>query len=300
LGDIADNQGNPTGMPNRVDFFQSRIQPSGIAQGERPFVQEHMGRPIDGWHNNSAINNWTSNIKTTDELRVATKPKVNYAVPIKSGHSRIAEPSKGYDEVPKNRPDKAWQQGPERWLTTVGVEKGMRQNEVVVLKDEERETTEKYYRGPAVSAAYGFQTYIRPVLEPFMTFYKLTVGEHFGTKGSIAGSNAPSYDVWKKSKLNISRDKNNEVPREPTGWRPEKYAEQGDVAIKKNDKDYTWARSVNGARTNMQTNLVEAQGTMTIRPEVGKDMLIKRLDSETIRQLDHNPYQVKFNPDNAH
>ena len=88
--------------------------------------------------------------KTTDELRVATNPKLSYKGRVLPG-KKISKPGME-GKVSKNRPDTFAVHGPERYFTTTGASKGQKQRSKVVDRKTNRQCTTKEYTGAAAPA----------------------------------------------------------------------------------------------------------------------------------------------------
>lgn len=109
--------GNPFGLESATDFVQSRINEPRNRAGERPFepvrvssgVGEKYGSTGKGGFQQLEVNEiMQKGMKTTDELRVANKPKLTYegvAVPGQHFIGKSAELN-NLGEVRKHRPDR--------------------------------------------------------------------------------------------------------------------------------------------------------------------------------------------------
>lgn len=105
--------GNPFGLESSTDFIESRINTPVARNGERPFeptrvgpgVNEGYGMTGKGGFQQFEINE-IMRPKTTDELRVATDPKLTYLTPVVPGQHFVANPADNPGEVRKYRPDK--------------------------------------------------------------------------------------------------------------------------------------------------------------------------------------------------
>ena len=105
--------GNPFGLESSTDFVQNRIDLPRARNGERPFeptrvgpaVNEGFGLTGKGGFQQLEINE-IMRPKTTDDLRVATNPKMSYLQPVVPGQHFVANPSDNPGEVRKYRPDK--------------------------------------------------------------------------------------------------------------------------------------------------------------------------------------------------
>lgn len=105
--------GNPFGLESSTDFIESRINAPRNRAGERPFeptrvgpgVGEGYGMTGKGGFQQLEINE-IMRPKTTDELRVANKPKLSYNAPVVPGQHFVANPMDNPGELRKYRPDK--------------------------------------------------------------------------------------------------------------------------------------------------------------------------------------------------
>lgn len=98
--------GNPFGLEASTDFVQSRINAPRNRAGERPFeptrvapgVGEGFGNTGKGGFQQFEVNE-IMRPRTTDELRVATKPKLTYGGVVVPGQRFIANPMENPGEV---------------------------------------------------------------------------------------------------------------------------------------------------------------------------------------------------------
>jgi hypothetical protein len=204
-----------------------------------------------------------------------------------------------HGEMPKNRPDRYWVNGPDRWNTTTGVEKGetLRHDMDATLQEQNRDTTDDTQgrMGPAVAAAAGFRSYIRPVLEPFMTFYKLTVGDHFGGGPGTKVSGPTLYDAW----YNISTNANKEQlakTRAPVTHGPKTFVGKDEVGaydLHADEQLRMQQRLNNAHRNNQQSSGRDGLGTVFYKPELPTDAQSRRLNDTSIADsLASNPYTI--------
>jgi hypothetical protein len=119
------------GTPNMTDFMQSRANVSQRMANVKPFMEKQEAPGLGGTGGESAGYNsgmmarelWMP--RNVDELRVANKPKTGgtvaygYEGPAASRVKNIG--TEGILE--KNRPERAFEWGPERYMTTTGLEK---------------------------------------------------------------------------------------------------------------------------------------------------------------------------------
>jgi hypothetical protein len=162
--------GNPFGMEDNTEFVQSRMEPARSRAGERPFepvrvaagVGEKFGSTGKGGFQQIEINeSMIKNIKRTDDLRTADKPKLTYNKPVVPGQRFVANSANDAGEVRKYRPDGFFiDEAGERF---VGAFAQDAQKEMVrpiqVMKHTARPETSVEYTGPAASQAFG-ETYV--------------------------------------------------------------------------------------------------------------------------------------------
>jgi len=155
------------GAPNQSDFMQSRVNPSMRMANVKPFAEERvapglgLGYTTDGagGFNSGMMERDSWREKTVDQLRVDNKQKASGLMML--GHegpamSRITNlGSIGHME--KNRPDRHFESGPERYMTTTGASKGPMMNAIPVDRHVNRPETTASYMGGAgynVESAY--------------------------------------------------------------------------------------------------------------------------------------------------
>lgn len=171
----------PFGMQNESDFMQSRMVSSLRTNNVFPIEQTQVGPgvndgytnlPSGGYQQFNAIQEFALP-KTTDELRVANKPKLTYEGVVVPGAAPITQPGL-QAPVKKNRPDRFGITGMDRVNTAVGQQVAQAIYPETIMKAQDRETTSVYYNSAAQAAAGGFLSYIRAFTEPYQDFMKLT------------------------------------------------------------------------------------------------------------------------------
>lgn len=308
----ANTTQSPFGMPNVSDFMHSRVNAPVKAEGTWAGQQVRVGpgigkgydwRPSEGFHQASTFDYVQP--KDSDELRVADKVRKTYVTDMNPGHSRISEPMQRHEELPKNRPDRWWVNGPDRWNTTVGVEKGetMRHDMSATLPDQNRDTTddmEGRITGPPVAAAAGYRSYIRPVLEPLMTFYKLTVGDYYGGGPGSRVSGPTLYDAWYRMTTNGNKEVLSKS-RAPAAQGPKTFVGKDGVGKYdlNQDEGLRMAQRVGNAhRNNQQSSGRDGLGTTFFRPGLPEDAESRRLyDNAPAASLANNPFHVPLRAD---
>lgn len=181
-----------TGLPfhNQVetDFEQSRMVSSLRTHNVFPIEQVQVGPGGNDGFTNIPRGGYQQDQyreyalpKTTDEIRVETKPKLTFQPPLIRGVNVVTQPGVQADVV-KNRPDRYVLYGMDRVNTAVGAQTASRVYPGQPMKEQARETTGVEYEGPARGNAI-FASYIRAFTEPFEEFMKLTAEGRPGPAG---------------------------------------------------------------------------------------------------------------------
>ena len=203
--------GLPFGRQVETDFEQSRMVSSMAMKNVFPIQPTLVGPGVDDGYTNLPSGGYQQDAarefalpKTTDEIRVANKPKVTYTSdPVPGAHyitdMGIQAP------VKKNRPDRfqvlqAADGSLPHVNTTMGQQVASAIYPTQVMKLQDRESTSVEYSGTAQAAAGGFLSYIRAFTEPFQQFMKLTVEGRPTPAGPVGGMNdlaagTQSYNV---------------------------------------------------------------------------------------------------------
>jgi hypothetical protein len=179
--------GNPHGMEDNTDFFQSRIatQAPVVRNGERPFEQTKVGSGLGekfGFSGKGGFQQLEINEimrpKDTNELRVLTNPKQSYDKPVVPGSHFVGTSAEVSDlgEVRKYKPDSFYiDQTGERYFVTTGdlIKDTVRSTQV--LPHTTRPETSVEYGGIANSQDFG---------ESYVTgSYRMPMGQQYGGAG---------------------------------------------------------------------------------------------------------------------
>jgi len=147
------------GAPNQSDFLQSRINPSKYMSNVKPFGEQKVGPGLGLGYTTEGAGGYNSGMamrevwadRSVDELRVKTNPKASGLGLY--GHEGPAisfvqeRGDQGRQE--KNRPETAFETGPERYLATTGAVKGNMNIPETMLKEVARPETTQEYQGVA-------------------------------------------------------------------------------------------------------------------------------------------------------
>lgn len=142
------------GAPNATDFVRSRMNVSAKMSNVKLFQSEQVSPGLNGQtsqgFNSGMMARETWLPKTVDELRVANNPKASHMLVGHEGPagSRIANLGL-MGQMEKHRPERAYETGPERYMTTTGLQKGQTLQSVPIERFVNRTTTTTSYVGGA-------------------------------------------------------------------------------------------------------------------------------------------------------
>ena len=187
--------GNPFGMEDNTDFVQSRINTPRNRAGEKPFepvrvapaVGEGFGSTGKGGFQQLETNQYMmKNIKRTDDLRTADKPKLTYDRPVVPGVSFVTAGAKDTGEVRKYKPDAFFiDESGERFVGAFAqdAQKG-EARPIQVMKHQARPETSVEYVGPGASQGFG---------DSYVTgSYRAPMAQQYGGAG-YRNADASSY-----------------------------------------------------------------------------------------------------------
>ncbi len=165
------NVSNVYGTQNLDGYQMERYTSSisNIRSNETPVAKQYIAPNLNDGYNNAGGGFIRGNggidaiqyamPKTTDEIRVKTKPKISYFGRIVSG-AHVAKPGK-VGTVYKNRPDTFWIETPDRYFTTVGAVEAPASRPCQVLKYTNRKTTELKTRINPAAPTHGSKGVVR-------------------------------------------------------------------------------------------------------------------------------------------
>lgn len=187
--DAKPGTGNPFGNQVETDFEQSRMVSGQNMKNVFPIEQVRVGPGANDGYTNLGKGGFQQDQlreyelpKTTDEIRVATKPKLSYEPPMIQGSNHITMPGIQAD-VKKNKPDRFQVLGMDRVNTSVGAQTAPHIYPEQPMKLQARESTSVAYNGQAGGNAI-FTSYIRAFTEPYQEFMKLTAEGRPGPAGA--------------------------------------------------------------------------------------------------------------------
>jgi hypothetical protein len=191
--DVKPGGGNPFGQPVETDFEQSRMVTGMNMKNVFPIQQVQVGPGANDGYTNIPKGGYQQDSmrefalpKTTDELRVVSKPKLTYELEPVPGASKVT--NAGIQApVNKNRPDKFAVIGMDRANTAVGAQVAQAMYPDQLIKEQARETTGVEYFGSGGGREGFWASYIRAFTEPYQEFMKLTA-EGRPNPGGLQGS----------------------------------------------------------------------------------------------------------------
>lgn len=150
------------GAPNMSDFYQSRVNPSNKMSNVKPFAEEYVAPGLNSGYGSSGVGGYNSSLyardtyldRGVDELRVANHLKPSgislygHEGPANSFIKEMGQQG----EQQKNRVDRHFEMGPERYFTTGTIMTAPTCRTIDVLKDQTRQETSVAYAGGAGAA----------------------------------------------------------------------------------------------------------------------------------------------------
>ena len=178
--DAKPGTGNPFGQQVDTDFLQSRVVTSMQMNNTFPINQVQVGPGANDGYTNLPSGGYQQDAlrefslpPTTDEQRVANKPKVSYTQDPVPGAYKITQPGI-QAPVNKNRPDKFFVTGMDRVNTAVGAQTAPTMYPEQAMKTQARESTSVNHYNAGSGSGGVMASYIRAFTEPFQEFMKLT------------------------------------------------------------------------------------------------------------------------------
>jgi len=203
------------GAPNVSDFIQSRVNPSMRMANVKPWDEQHVAPGLNKGYTNDGSAGYNSGMeardmwmdKSVNELRVETNPKMTYELQGHEGPSshfiKNAPTTHTQGKVEKHLPDKYFASGPERWMTTTGIEKAQTARGIELLNDVNRTSTTAEYYGTRANQKEG--TYVNREYQP--TRRPVLPVQDFSTPSSIGTSKPTTGDHGAQSYSNLANNR---------------------------------------------------------------------------------------------
>lgn len=150
---------HPHGAPNKNDFYQSRVNPSLRMANTKPFESINVGPGLGQGASSEGSGGYNSGMavreqwmpKAVNEMRTDNNPRAGGVGML--GHEGPANSSiknlGSIGQQEKNRVERTWDVGPERYFTTTGVEKGQTLHSIPIDRHTHRPETSVSYAGGA-------------------------------------------------------------------------------------------------------------------------------------------------------
>jgi hypothetical protein len=224
--DAKPASGNPFGGQVETEFMQSRMVSGQNMKNVFPIDQVQVGPGADDGYTNIPKGGFQQDQirdfmlpKTTDEMRVVTKPKLSYEPPVIPGSNTVTMPGIQAD-VTKNKPDRFVILGMDRVNTAVGAQTAPMIYSEQPMKAQARETTEKEYFGSVGGTIAILAPYVRAFTEPYAEFMRLTAegrpgpagaqgtGVSIGPEHIGATSNRNEQAILDATRFNVGKSEN--------------------------------------------------------------------------------------------
>lgn len=266
--DAKPGTGNVFGNQDESDFYQSRMVSGQQMKNVFPIDQVRVGPGANDGYTNLGKGGFQQDQlreyelpKTTDEIRVATKPKLSYEPPMIQGANQITLPGIQAD-VKKNKPDRFQILGMDRVNTAVGAQTAPHIYPEQPMKLQARESTTVAYNGSAGGNAI-FTSYIRAFTEPYQEFMKLTAEGRPGP----AGAQGTGYSIG---------------------------SDQYSAQTKKDESVLADATRMNSGMVAMPAH-TEQHGSYRYNAPLQQDVYINRNESGILDAYKQNPYTQPLN-----
>lgn len=205
------------GAPNNNDFFKERMTSvlGNKKHNEKAFVSQNIGPGLGKTSSNEGSNGFNAGImsredwkpKTVDELRTINNPKQTFSLNDHQGPAHSIVHNMGsHAPVKKNRVDRHFNHGPERYFTS-----NMNKNPMVasehILSDGNRATTSVEYTGIPSNGAFATATKANQNFQKKIKdhIYGEIIGTPSATHPQMLNKNSESF-----TNVQTHRSKNNE------------------------------------------------------------------------------------------
>jgi hypothetical protein len=213
--DVKSGVGNPYGQPVDTEFYQSRMVTGMNMKNTFPVDQVQVGPGANDGYTNIPKGGFQQDSmrefalpKTTDEMRIVSKPKLTYELEPIPGANKITNAGI-HAPVNKNKPDKFAVLGMDRANTAVGAQVAPRMYAEQPMKEQSRETTEGEYFGGGGGREGFWASYIRAFTEPYQEFMKLTAEGRpnpAGMQGTAQSIGADMFSIQTKKDESVLSD----------------------------------------------------------------------------------------------
>jgi hypothetical protein len=200
--------GNVYGLESSSDFIQSRINDPRNRGGERPFepvfvapgVGEGFSSTGKGGFQQIEVNDlMIKNMKRTDDLRIASNPKLSYNMPVVPGQQFIGKSADNAGEVRKYRPDAFFidESGERFGPAGQGAFQKESTRPTQIMPETARAETSVEYKGPGASQDFGMNYVVGSYRKPMAT--QFGSAGYRNADGTMLNINAEGDDFGKSS-----------------------------------------------------------------------------------------------------
>jgi hypothetical protein len=256
----SENQQWAFGMPSTADFVQSRQNPSMRMANVKPFESIQVGPGLGLGFTSEGVGGFNSGLlareewrdRTVDELRVDNKQKASglgmygYEGPAYS-HVPITPQVEHHGIVEKNRVERAFELGPERLMTTTGIEKGPAMRAITVQRNVTRPDTTIDYTGVA-----GNGRTMQQVRGEYMPTHNQQL-ESFPLSAAYAANRGGAHEHDYGVKSQVAYPNNRSLPRNASASHP---SEDGYYGAVKNSLGAAVAPFMDMLRPSRKENTV--------------------------------------------
>ena len=125
-----DNVQWSNGMPNMIEFYMSRVNPSNKASNMKPWEEQRVGPGLNQGYTTEGTGGFNSGmflvkhmlLENVDDLRVKTNPKQSFTLENHQGpanhYNKQFMTKENYGKLEKQLPDTYYNNSPDRWFTT--------------------------------------------------------------------------------------------------------------------------------------------------------------------------------------
>ena len=206
------------GAPNNSDFYQSRVNVGMRMANVKPFEEIKVAPGLGLGYTSQGSGGFNSGTsmreqwldKGVDELRVANKQKASGNMALGyEGHATSHIKNMGaIGNMEKNRPERAFDTGPERLFTTTGLEKGAMMHSIPIDRYVSRPETTTDYTG--IAGTYNDATYVKGEYKPSKNIELGQVPLNVVNAGNRGYANDSDYGIKSKKAYPNNRSVNHQ------------------------------------------------------------------------------------------
>jgi len=206
------------GAPNNSDFYQSRVNVGMRMANVKPFESTNVAPGLGLGYTNEGSGGFNSGMsmreqwldRGVDDLRVANKPKAsgNMAVGYEGPANSHIKSLGTIGNMEKNRPERAFDLGPDRLFTTTGLEKGAMMHSMPIDRYVSRPETTVDYTG--IAGTPNDATYVTGEYKPSKNIDLGRVPLNVANAGNRGYANDGDYGIKSKKAYPNNRSVNHQ------------------------------------------------------------------------------------------